>query len=168
MGSVFGVFGLLLSCILSDYYHKKGSVFIDCYLLSIGFFGSGFFIYLYIYFIEINIILTIVIYSLVVISFNFVWVVFANLLLDVVDSPLRSTANALSICCLHLFGDSGSPYWVGLINDACLNSNPFRKNTIDFLLNCTRISFYPLSIVSFVAGSFSLFTSLTYLNDKID
>lgn len=103
-------------------------------------------------------------YMASVASFNMGWVVQAQCLLDITKPNLRSTANALIICFLHLIGDSISPYWMGVIADKCIRITGGK--TISSLLECTQYSYYPLVYVSFISGSFALFMTLSFQVDK--
>jgi hypothetical protein len=161
-----GTVGLLIPVELSNYFKKRGFEQIDTFFITISFFISSIFIYIYLITLELNIpYLSLFLFSIITAGFNICWIVEANIFLDIVPSNIRSTANAIIICVLHLVGDSGSPYWVGLINDACIKSDG-QVNTISSLLKCTRFSFYPLVFVSFAAAAFGLFMSRTFSYDK--
>ncbi len=161
-----GTFGLLLPVELSNYFKKRGLEQIDTFFIAISFFISSVFIYIYLITLELKIpFLSLFLFSIITAGFNICWIVQANIFLDIVPSNIRSTANAIIICVLHLVGDSGSPYWVGLINDTCIKFNG-NMNTISSLLKCTCFSFYPLIFVSFAAAAFGLFMSWTFSYDK--
>ena len=162
--SLGGVAGILISFKLSILLKKKSYATADCYLLSFGFFGSCFLIFLYLATIDINVYFTLLVYLIMFILFNFCWVLETNIFLDIIQPKLRSTGNSMMIFSLHLLGDSSTPYWIGLIADKCLI---FKNNdTIFSSLYCTQISNYPLVFVFFFAGTFALFTSLTFKKDK--
>ncbi|CAF1004581.1 unnamed protein product [Brachionus calyciflorus] len=162
--SLSGVVGLLIPYQLSIYFKKKSYEDIDCFFISLGFFSSSFFMFLYLASIKISAYLTICIYMLMLIFFNFCWVLETNIFLDIVQPRLRSTANSMMIFFLHLFGDSSSPYWIGLIADKCLDLHT--KNTVLSSLYCAQLSNYPLVFVFFISGSFALFTTLSFKKDK--
>jgi MFS transporter, Spinster family, sphingosine-1-phosphate transporter len=161
-----GLFGVLLPTYASNYYKKKGFELIDCFLLSSGFFANSLFLYVYLVTYTASAYFSYFFYMLIVFTYNFGWVVQANVLLDIVEPELRSTANALIIFVLHLLGDSNSPYWIGLIQDACLDGEKEFRNSLYYLSYCTALSLYPLVIVSFMAGTLALFATLTFLRDK--
>jgi MFS family permease len=162
-----GALGLFLPLKFSSHYHKKFMHNIDCFLLSIGFFLNSFFLYFYLFLIDVNMHLTMILYSLVIVTFNTCWVIKCNIFLDIIRPNQRSTAIALIICVLHLVGDSISPYWVGLIADECLNQVDYLdRYSISTLLNCTVISFYPLVFGSFLAATCALFMTITFYQDK--
>jgi len=77
---------------------------------------------------------------------------------------IRATALSLFFFVLHSVGDSVSPYWVGLIAQKCIKAED--ENTISVLLGCTRLSYYPLIYLSFLAGTLGLFSSLSFRKDK--
>ena len=111
--------------------------------------------------------LSFILYSLATVASNVSWVIVNFVFLDVVEPSLRSTANSLMICTIHLVGDSTSPYWIGLIADSCLDAtSSASKDTYDTMLKCTQLSFYPLVFMSFAAGTCGLFMSLTFAIDK--
>ena len=165
--AVSGLLGIFLSSKLSDYLQKKGHHKADCYLLAFGLLMSAVLLYAYLLVADLQIYVAFVSFSLLMIAFNFGWVLQAQLLLDIIEPKLRSTANSLIICLLHLAGDSLSPYWIGLIQDGCLKARPDWEDTYSYLTHCTKISLYPLTFVSFSSAVFALFSSLTYDNDKL-
>lgn len=160
-----GVIGLCIPCEISKAFKKhRQLVSIDCFLLAAGFFISSVSIYVYLVTIGINVYFSMFLYMMSVASFNTGWVIQAQILLDITKPNLRSTANALIICVLHLIGDSISPYWMGLIADQCINVT--KENTISNLLNCTQFSYYPLVYISFLSAVLALFMTLTFSYDK--
>lgn len=159
-----GVVGMLLPFKLSGYFKKKSWHTFDCFFISAGFFGSSLFLYIYLTSIWLDSYFTITVYMLMLVCFNLCWVLETNIFLDIIPPYLRSTGNSFMICLLHGVGDSVSPYWVGLIADKCLSIK--NSNTITSLLYCTQLSNYPLVFLYFFSGTFALFTSLTFLNDK--
>lgn len=138
---------------------------IDCFLLSAGFFASAIFVYTWLTTIDLNIYVSMFLYMCSVASFNVGWVVQAQCLLDITKPNVRSTANALIICILHLIGDSVSPYWMGVIADKCIERINGVK-TISNLLECTQLSYYPLVYVSFISAALALFMTFTFQRDK--
>jgi MFS transporter, Spinster family, sphingosine-1-phosphate transporter len=166
MQALCGLIGVLIPTYASNYYKKKGFELIDCFLLSAGFYGTSFFLYIYLLTYNLSAYFSFFVYMLIIFTYNFGWVVQANILLDIVEPELRSTANALIICILHLLGDSNSPYWIGLIQDACLDEKKEFRNSLYYLSYCTALSFYPLVFISFIAGTLALFATLTFLYDK--
>jgi len=55
------------------------------------------------------------------VAINLNWSIVADILLYVVASNRRGTAEAIQILVSHLFGDAGSPYLIGLVSDALKN-----------------------------------------------
>lgn len=88
----------------------------------------------------------------------------AAILLDVVDPSLRAIANAILLFTLHLLGDSMAPYWIGAINDLCLQDS-FKSFNNQFY--CTQLSLYPLVVIAIIGAAFSLFSTLTIQKDRI-
>ena len=162
-----GLVGLLLPVKISSYFKTKKSVFnIDCFLLATSFFSAGFSIYVYLATIEINAYLSFVAYTMIIFSYNMCWITQSYIFLDIIQPRLRSTANGLIICVLHLVGDSISPYWVGSIADYCMAHEFNKSNTIFDLMRCTQLSLYPIVFVSFFGGVFGLFMTLTFEKDR--
>lgn len=163
-----GVVGLYIPCEVSRAFKKRqnnNNSPIDCFLLSVGFFGSAIFVYTWLTTIHLNIYVSMFLYMCSVASFNVGWVVQAQCLLDITKPSVRSTANALIICILHLIGDSVSPYWMGVIADKCIERINSVK-TISNVLECTRLSYYPLVYVSFISAALALFMTFTFQRDK--
>ena len=132
--------------------------------MSISFVSAAFFIYVYLFTLDINEYLSFAAYTMVVVSYNICWITQSYLFLDLIQPRLRSTANGLTICVVRLIGDSISPYWVGTIADTCLSIEA-KNNTVYQAMRCTQFSFYPLAFVSFIGGALALFISLTFNKD---
>lgn len=162
--AVCGVIGLISPAFVTSYYKKRGKETVDCTILAIGFFLSTFFLYIYLVTLEINAYLTMLIAIPLTMSFSFSWLSGFNIFLDVMHPSMRATALSLFFFILHSVGDNASPYWVGLIAQKCINTQ--HENTINVLIGCTRISYYPLIYLSFTAATLGLFASLTFKNDK--
>ncbi len=161
-----GALGIILPNELSIHLKKKGYLTADTYLFAFSFSGSSLLLYVYLYVIDVNPYLGIVVYTVTIFTFNICWVIQSKLLLGAVHPRLRSTANSLSIFILHALGDDISPYWSGLIADACLDSyGHARRNVSSVLLYCTRVSIYPFVLMSMCAASLALFMSVTFKKD---
>jgi hypothetical protein len=173
---VSGVVGLLTPVKISSRFkraptsNKKQILDIDCFSYSFSFFSAAIFLYLYLITLEFNEYLTLVLYSLIVASYNICWITQSYIFLDILHPHLRSTANGLIIFVLHLVGDSISPYWVGSIADACLKvqqNASQSKSTVYDLMRCSQISLYPIVFVSFFGGVFGLFMTLFFERDHV-
>ena len=163
-----GIVGLLLPVKISSYCKRSRSIptlNIDCFLLSLAFFGASFFLYIYLLTLELNEYLSFVLYSFIIVSYNICWITQSYIFLDILHPRLRSTANGLIIFVLHLVGDSISPYWVGSIADACLKKHE-DGNAIFSLMQCTQLSLYPIVVVAFFGAVFSLFMTFTFDRDN--
>lgn len=161
-----GVVGLLASSHCSNYLKRKGHRYADSYLLALGLFGTSVFLLLYLIISTLNPYVTIIFYTILMGFFNFVLLLKSQIILDVTSSKQRATANSLIVFFIHLFGDSNSSYWIGLITDTCLAKNASLKNTYSYLNYCTQLSLYPLVILSFFGACFSLFITFTFDKDK--
>ena len=161
-----GVLGLLIPYQVSAFLKRKSTKFAktDCFFMAGGFFASSVLLFVYLATIHFDAYFSLFIYMIMIVCFNLCWVLEKNIFLDIVQPSLRSTANSLIIFVLHLFGDSASPYWIGLIVDKCLEYK--NQNTMTELLFCSTLSVYPLVFLFFLSGSFSLFMSFTFLKDK--
>jgi hypothetical protein len=163
---IAGALGIILPNELSIYLKSKGYLTADTYLFAFSFSSSSLFLYVYLYVIDLNEYVSIVVFTLTIFCFNICWVIQSKLLLGSTHPKLRSTANSLSIFILHALGDDISPYWSGLIADACLSSYGDRSNVSSVLLYCTKASIYPFVIMSMCAASLALFMSLTFVKDN--
>ncbi|RMZ93100.1 spinster [Brachionus plicatilis] len=161
-----GVLGLLIPYQASAFFKRKSIKFAktDCFFMAGGFFASSILLFVYLATIHFDAYFSLYIYMIMIVCFNLCWILEKNIFLDIVQPNLRSTANSLIIFVLHLFGDSASPYWIGLIVDKCLEYKT--QNTMSQLLYCSTLSVYPLIFLYFMSGAFSLFMSFTFLNDK--
>lgn len=166
MQVVCGVIGLLIPVKIVSYFKQKSVQNIDCLLLSLSFFCASLFTYIYLVTLEYNVYFSLIIYSLIIVSYNLCWIIQSYIFLDIIQPSLRSTANGMIICVLHFVGDSVSPYWVGLIADICLKNHEPNQNTVNNLLACQRLSFYPLVFVPFFGAALGLFLSLSFVKDK--
>jgi sugar phosphate permease len=171
--TIAGIVGNIGSGELSAFFHKFRPSILekDCFQLSgvliscavshfVFLVGSSFDKYLDIFF-----------YSIFTIFINGWRILLANILLDIVDPKLRSTANSLLLFTLHLLGDSLSPFWIGFISDTCYDY--YTSDTINVNLSdntkhiyCTQLSLYPLVYILFIGSSFALFSTLTFRRNK--
>jgi predicted MFS family arabinose efflux permease len=171
--TVFGMLGTLISSELSNWMKNKNKIFdIDVYLLSVFMLISSVTLYIFLVISSWHPISDIVVYSLFNFFINTWRILVANILLDIVDSNRRATANSILLFFIHLFGDSFAPYWIGLINDQCIhvitrtnNNRPTTLTLLDMYI-CTQISLYPLVFLLFIAASLLLFSSFTFHLDK--
>lgn len=162
--AVCGVIGLISPAFVTGYFKKRGKQDIDPIILAVGFFLSTFFLYIYLVTLEISAYLTMIIAIPLTISFALSWLSGFNIFLEIMHPSMRATALSSFFFILHSVGDSVSPYWVGMIAEKCIKSE--HDNTIDVLLGCTRVSYYPLVYLSFAAGALGLFSSLTFQRDR--
>lgn len=81
------------------------------------------------------------------------WAVMADILLYVVVPHRRSTAEALQVTVIHLLGDSGSPYLVGLISDSIQSVHP---ETPDWSFRSLQYSLLLCPAVGLLGGLFYL------------
>ncbi|XP_068456651.1 protein spinster homolog 3 [Clinocottus analis] len=98
----------------------------------------------------------------VLISLN--WAVMADILLYIVVPTRRASAEALQICFLHLLGDAGSPYLVGVISDAIRKSKP---ETQDWSFSSLKYSLLVCPVVGFLGGLFFFLTSIYITEDRM-
>ncbi|XP_046876582.1 protein spinster homolog 3 [Hypomesus transpacificus] len=93
------------------------------------------------------------------------WPILADILLYVVVPTKRATAEALQIVVLHLLGDAGSPYLIGVISDTLSTYEPasdawsFRSLEYSLLL---------CPFMGVVGGLFFLMTALYITQDRKD
>uniref|UniRef100_A0A3Q3W6P1 Major facilitator superfamily (MFS) profile domain-containing protein n=1 Tax=Mola mola TaxID=94237 RepID=A0A3Q3W6P1_MOLML len=90
------------------------------------------------------------------------WAVMADILLYIVIPTRRSTAEALQITFIHLLGDCGSPYLVG-ISDAIYNSNPGAPG---WSFHSLQYSFVLCPAVGFLGGLFYLVAVFYITEDR--
>jgi MFS family permease len=157
-----GFLGTLIFSELSNLFQNK----YDCILISVGSILSSFILYIFLVTSNLDSYLYIFIYSLLTLFINCWRVLLANILLNIIDPRLKSTATSLLLFSIHLIGDSSSPFWIGFINQECLNRFD-SKNSLSNLIYCTQISLYPLVYLLFLGFSFALFSSITFIKDSI-
>ena len=166
--SVVGAVGTLLPSELSNLARRlrPGLKEVDCFLLSFSLISSSVSLYVYLIASSLNSYLDIVFYSLYQLFINFWRILLANIILEIVDPKLRATANSILLVLLHVIGDASAPFWIGLINESCINKFTF-KNSISNMTFCTKTSLYPLVIILAVGASTSLFSTLTFYKNKL-
>jgi MFS family permease len=166
--SVVGAVGTLLPSELSNLIRRlrPGLKEVDCFLLSFSLIASSVSLYVYLIASSLNSYLDIVFYSLYQLFINFWRILLANIVLEIVDPKLRATANSILLVLLHVIGDASAPFWIGLINESCINKFTF-KNSISNMTFCTKTSLYPLVIILAIGASASLFSTLTFYKNKL-
>ena len=157
-----GFLGTLVFSEISNLFHNK----YDCILIAVGSIFSSSLLYIFLVTSNLDTYLDIFIYSSFTLFINCWRVLLANILLNIIEPRLKSTAASLLLFSIHLIGDSSSPFWIGYINQECLNKFD-SKNSLINLTYCTQISLYPLVFLLFLAFSFALFSSLTFHKDSI-
>ncbi|XP_065054666.1 protein spinster homolog 1-like [Rhopilema esculentum] len=112
-----GVIGVWTGSEISRRYRKKNKKS-DAIVCGLGIFASIPFLYFSLYLADKMIYLTWVLIALGEILLCLNWAPNADLLLYVIVPSRRSTAEAVQILLIHLFGDATSPFIVGNIADA--------------------------------------------------
>lgn len=173
--TMFGLLGTLIPSELSNWMKSKikpNMLDIDVYLLSFFMFISSFTLYAFLVISGWHPVSDMIVYSLFNFFINTWRILVANILLDIVDSNRRATANSILLFFIHLLGDSFAPYWIGLINDQCAhvltrstNNWPTVLTLLD-LYYCTQTSLYPLVFLLFLAASLLLISSFTFHSDR--
>nr|XP_046267688.1 protein spinster homolog 3 isoform X2 [Scatophagus argus] len=97
----------------------------------------------------------------VLISLN--WAVMADILLYVVIPTRRATAEALQITVLHLLGDAGSPYLVGVISDAIHKS---KAENLEWKFHSLQYSLVICAAAGILGGVFFLLTARYITEDR--
>lgn len=164
-----GLMGTLASAELSAL-HKRGFLMarvkcFDCYLLAAVLYASSLTLYVYLYFYNVNVYVDMCFYALFTFFINCWRVLVANVLLDIVDARRKAISNSILFFVMHLLGDSLAPVWLGVINDECYGRRSV--DSFNYLAYCTRLSIYPLVVVSFVGASWALLATLTFQNDLV-
>jgi MFS family permease len=169
--TISGFLGNLIATELSNYLRNrfsKNSALFDCFLHSVSLLMCSVMLYMFLWLSNSARIFDIVFYTLFTLLLNCWRILFANILLDIVPSRVRASANGLILFFMHLLGDSTAPLWLGALNDSCLIARHSKdKSTYFDYFYCTQLSLYPLVFILFIGGSFSLFSTITFQRDKI-
>ncbi|TNN64730.1 Protein spinster 3 [Liparis tanakae] len=157
---VTGILGASLGSGLSRWLGKRFPI-ADPLICAVGLLGSAPFLFAAIFAASTSIPTTYVFIFLTEICISMNWAVMADILLSVVIPTRRSTAEALQISVLHLLGDAGSPYFVGLISDAIRKSKPA---TVDWSFRSLQYSLLLCPVVGILGGLFFFMNSI-YINE---
>ncbi|XP_044730370.1 protein spinster isoform X2 [Chrysoperla carnea] len=104
-------------------------------------------------------------------TLNFTWSIVADILLYVVISTRRSTAEAFQILVSHAFGDAGSPYLIGVVSEAIKhvgtssNSTISREDKLDEF-HALQYALFITAFVEVLGGIFFLLSAIYIIRDK--
>lgn len=96
-------------------------------------------------------------------SLNLIWTLVGELTLAINMPSRRATANAIQILFLHLFGDAGSPYLLGLVSDVLAGQMP--DTHYSEYLALQRAMFITLFAAALASAGFFI-ASLFVVKDK--
>ncbi|KAM6970615.1 protein spinster homolog 3 [Aplochiton taeniatus] len=159
---VTGILGVSLGTVLSQKLRDRVPN-ADPLICAMGMLGSAPCLFLAIVLASTSIPATYVFVAIGEVLLSLNWPILADILLYVVVPTRRATAEALQIMVIHLLGDAGSPYLIGLISDGLSTYNP---DSPVWSFQSLEYSFLLCPFVGVLGGLFFLLTALYITQDR--
>jgi len=156
-----GFGGVIISSMLSKYFRKKYKN-ADPIICGVGLLVSASSIFVAYELTSVNMPITWLFMFISNLFMSFTWTPCTDMTLAVTMPARRATANAVQILILHLLGDAGSPYIIGLIADQIQVG---KQDTYLNKFSALKYSFYISPFLCAIGGLFFLLASLFIVAD---